>query len=72
MTDLIIQAKDLTKFYSSTPAADHVSFKAKKGEAFGFLGANGAWETTTMAFSEKNEKIGLLAYCGIRAKGTSK
>jgi len=43
-----IEAEDLTKYYGDFLAVDHVSFKVKKGEIFGFLGPNGAGKTTTV------------------------
>jgi len=43
-----IEAIGLTKRYGRLTAVDHVSFKVKKGEIFGFLGPNGAGKTTTM------------------------
>ncbi len=45
---VVIEARDLTKKYGDLIAVDHVSFKVKKGEIFGFLGPNGAGKTTTV------------------------
>ena len=44
----IIHTKDLTKKFSDFTAVDAISFDVKKGEIFGFLGANGAGKTTAM------------------------
>ena len=44
----IIVVKDLVKKYGSFYANDHLSFEVKKGEIFGFLGANGAGKTTAI------------------------
>ncbi len=43
-----IMVEDLTKRFGSFTAVDHISFEVKKGEIFGFLGANGAGKTTAM------------------------
>jgi ABC-2 type transport system ATP-binding protein len=43
-----IHAEDLTKRFGEFTAVDHISFNVKKGEIFGFLGANGAGKTTAM------------------------
>ncbi len=44
-----IVAEELTKKYNGFTAVDHVSFKVRKGEVFGFLGPNGAGKTTTVS-----------------------
>jgi len=44
----IIQVKNLTKKYGDFFAVNEISFHVKKGEIFGFLGANGAGKTTAM------------------------
>lgn len=49
MTDqYVIEAQELTKKFGSFTAVDSISFQVKKGEIFGFLGANGAGKTTAM------------------------
>ena len=46
--EIAIKAEGLTKKFGSFTAVDHVSFKIRKGEIFGFLGSNGCGKTTTM------------------------
>lgn len=49
MTDeIVIKAEGLTKRFGDFIATDHVTFEVRKGEIFGFLGANGAGKTTAM------------------------
>ncbi|MBE6366775.1 MAG: ABC transporter ATP-binding protein/permease [Lentisphaerae bacterium] len=43
-----IAAENLTKRFGSFTAVDHVSFRIREGEIFGFLGSNGCGKTTTM------------------------
>jgi ABC-2 type transport system ATP-binding protein len=44
----IIEVHDLVKKFGSFVANDHLNFFVKKGEIFGFLGANGAGKTTAI------------------------
>ena len=44
----IIEVKDLVKKFGNFVANDHLTFEVKKGEIFGFLGANGAGKTTAI------------------------
>ena len=44
----VIIAENLTKKFGHFTAVDHISFEVKRGEIFGFLGANGAGKTTAM------------------------
>lgn len=44
----VITADSLTKCFGDFTAVDHISFSVRKGEIFGFLGANGAGKTTAM------------------------
>jgi ABC-2 type transport system ATP-binding protein len=46
MTDLAIEAVDLTKTYGSLTAVDHVRLEVPTGTIFGLLGPNGAGKTT--------------------------
>jgi ribosome-dependent ATPase len=47
-TEIAIEAKDLTMRFGGFVAVDHVSFRIRRGEIFGFLGSNGCGKTTTM------------------------
>lgn len=44
----VIEAEDLTKKFGDFIAVNAITFEVKKGEIFGFLGANGAGKTTAM------------------------
>ena len=44
----VIEVSGLTKRYGKNTAVDHLSFRVKKGQIYGFLGPNGAGKTTTM------------------------
>lgn len=47
-TDNIIKVENLTKKFGNFIANDKLTFEVKKGEIFGFLGANGAGKTTAI------------------------
>ena len=46
--EAILKTVDLTKQYRGVCAVDHVSLSIRKGDIFGFVGANGAGKTTFM------------------------
>ena len=46
--NIAIKAENITKIFGDFTAVGHISFEVKKGEIFGFLGANGAGKTTAM------------------------
>ena len=47
-TEPVIEVEHLVKAFGDFHAVDDISFTVKKGEIFGFLGANGAGKTTAM------------------------
>jgi ABC-2 type transport system ATP-binding protein len=48
MSDVMIEARDLTKHYGPVTALKNATFEVNRGEVVGFLGPNGAGKTTTM------------------------
>ena len=46
--DNVIEVEHLVKAFGTFHAVDDISFTVKRGEIFGFLGANGAGKTTAM------------------------
>ena len=46
--DIAIEAQDLTMRFGDFVAVDHVNFRIRRGEIFGFLGSNGCGKSTTM------------------------
>lgn len=66
MTDEnVIYADNLTKKFGNFTAVDHITFSVRRGEIFGFLGANGAGKTTAMrmlcGLSQPTEGKGVVA-----------
>lgn len=61
-----IVVDSLTKKYGSHTAVDDLSFKVKKGEVFGLLGANGAGKSTTLEciFGTKSADSGTVTIFG--------
>ena len=48
LTENVIEVEHLVKAFGTFHAVDDISFTVKRGEIFGFLGANGAGKTTAM------------------------
>ncbi len=44
----VIQVQNLTHYYNSFPAVDHISFEVQESTVFGLLGPNGAGKSTTI------------------------
>jgi ribosome-dependent ATPase len=47
-SEVVIDAKGLTRRFGSFTAVDHVTLSIERGEIFGFLGSNGSGKSTTM------------------------
>ena len=47
-SEIAIEAKGLTMRFGDFTAVDHVDFRIRRGEIFGFLGSNGCGKSTTM------------------------
>lgn len=64
-TENIIEVSHLVKAFGDFHAVDDISFTVKKGEIFGFLGANGAGKTTAMhmltGLNQPTSGIGTIA-----------
>ncbi len=67
-----IEVSHLVKAFGAFGAVDDISFTVKKGEIFGFLGANGAGKTTAMrmltGLSRPTSGEGRVAGCDIRTQ----
>ena len=48
MSEKVIITEGLTRTFGDFTAVDQITFDVKKGEIFGFLGANGAGKTTAI------------------------
>ena len=68
-SSLSISVSHLVKAFGSFRAVDDISFSVKRGEIFGFLGANGAGKTTAMhiltGLSQPTSGTGQVAGCDI-------
>ncbi|MEI6864692.1 ABC transporter ATP-binding protein [Flavicella sp.] len=64
-TPFAIEVDKLTKRFGDFTAVDAITFKVKKGEIFGFLGANGAGKTTAIkmliGLSKPSDGLGKVA-----------
>src|SRR6476661_3741697 len=63
VTDVAIDARELTRTFGAFTAVDRITFDVAEGEVFGFLGANGAGKTTAIRML-----TGLLRPSGGRAR----
>ncbi len=67
--DNVIEVEHLVKAFGTFRAVDDISFAVRRGEIFGFLGANGAGKTTAMhiltGLSRPTSGSGRVAGCDI-------
>ncbi|GFI24529.1 putative ABC transporter ATP-binding protein NosF [Lachnospiraceae bacterium] len=64
-SDIVFEAKNLSKKYKDCTALNQVSFSIKKGDVFGLIGENGAGKTTLMkiiagSIKASNGKISIM------------
>lgn len=68
----VIEVSHLVKAYGTFHAVDDISFSVRKGEIFGFLGANGAGKTTAMhmltGLNQPTSGTGMVAGYDIRTQ----
>ena len=57
----MIKVNDVSRYYGTRRAVDHLDLEVKPGELFAFLGPNGAGKTTTIKM-----------ICGLLAPTTGK
>lgn len=48
MSNIVLEIENLSKFYKSQPALNHVNLQLKQGRIYGLIGKNGAGKTTLM------------------------
>lgn len=67
MTNLTVEASELTRIYGGREAVSNVSFNLTQGQVLGFLGPNGAGKSTTMKMLTGNlaPSAGSVKICGI-------
>ena len=58
MSDILLELKNISKTYSTTPALQKISMQITRGMAIALLGPNGAGKSTTIKFS--------VGYCQCR------
>ena len=72
LSDNVIEVEHLVKAFGTFHAVDDISFSVKRGEIFGFLGANGAGKTTAMhiltGLNKPTSGRGRVAGCDIHTE----
>jgi len=70
VSDVILEVKNLKKYYLTVKAVDDISFSIKKGTVFTLLGPNGAGKTTTLEIIEgiKKSDDGKIVFFGEEMK----
>ena len=70
MDKILLEVKNLKKYYKKVKAVDGISFEVRYGEVFAFLGPNGAGKTTTLEILEglRDYTDGEIYYFGQKVK----
>jgi len=48
MSEIVLRTLDVTKHHKNRPSVDHLNIEFRRGDIFGFLGPNGAGNSTTI------------------------
>jgi len=76
-SEIVVEAGQLTKRFGDFVAADHISFRIKRGEIFGLLGPNGAGKSTTFKMlcgllAPTEGRANVVGFDLYRARGTAR
>ena len=58
----MIHVENLTKYYDTLCAVDHISLDIEKGEIIGLLGPNGAGKTTTLRMLDVLDLVFIVVF----------
>lgn len=73
VSEILFEAKDISKHFGPTVALNHVSFSVKRGEIHGLIGENGSGKSTMSSIVSGMQKPdgGQMVFCGKEHKPAS-